>query len=258
MRTIVAFSLLLLPAFGQFNCATMEVSGDTMTVTLRDFVIHATPAQTGLPYSDEVISEHMQTLADGTHLSRPRAATREFRDSQGRVRTEKVFRASRTGDADNGAFVLIGISDPGAGFYYVLDDVNKVVHRLALTPAPERRTATRTASGEPPKPRTEASSEKLGTHTIEGLLAEGHRETYITPVGVMGNDRPLVRTYETWYAPELRMVILSKMDDPVNGVDTTHVVNISRAEPDPSLFIPPADYSVVDEKDSFSVILKRQ
>jgi hypothetical protein len=257
---MAAFAFLLLPGFGQFNRVTMEVSGDTMTVTLRDFVIHATPAQTGLPYSDEVISEHVQTLADGTRLSRPRAATREFRDSQGRVRTEKVFRASRTGDADNGAFVLIGIRDPGAGFYYVLDDVNKVVHRLVLTPAPERRTVAPVPalSGKgPEKPSAETSSEKLGSQIIEGLVAEGHRETYITPVGAMGNDRPLVKTYETWYAPELWMVILSKMDDPVNGVDTTRVVNISRAEPDPSLLIPPSDYSVVDEKESFSVMLKK-
>jgi len=44
----------------------------------------------------------------------------------------------------------------------------------------------------------------------------------------------------------LKMVVLSKNSDPRSGESTTRLTNISRAEPDPSLFQIPADYEVVE------------
>jgi len=84
------------------------------------------------------------------------------------------------------------------------------------------------------------------------------RFTSTIPVGAQGNDRPLVSTTESWYSPELKTTALSTRSDPRNGESTTKLTNISRAEPDAALFLPPAGYQVVDEKDSFTVALKRQ
>jgi len=52
---------------------------------------------------------------------------------------------------------------------------------------------------------------------------------------------------------ELKVVILSKMSDPRSGEQTQKLINISRSEPDPSLFEPPPDYTVVDEKADFTI-----
>jgi hypothetical protein len=49
------------------------------------------------------------------------------------------------------------------------------------------------------------------------------------------------------------VVILSHMNDPRSGEQTLKLININRSEPDPSLFQPPPDYTVVDEKADFTI-----
>lgn len=90
------------------------------------------------------------------------------------------------------------------------------------------------------------SRESLGTQTIEGMLAEGTRTTMIFPVGAVGNDRPLTTVHETWTSPELKITVLSKESDPRQGESTTRLTNISRAEPDATLFQVPPDYQIID------------
>jgi TonB family protein len=77
--------------------------------------------------------------------------------------------------------------------------------------------------------------------------------TATTPANSVGNDRPLVRTTETWTSPELRIVMLVKVHDPRIGDTTTELENFSRAEPAASLFAPPAEYGIVDENAQFTV-----
>ena len=67
------------------------------------------------------------------------------------------------------------------------------------------------------------------------------------PVGSVGNDREIATTYEVWMSPEMGVAILSKNNDSRNGARTQKLSNISRDEPDPSLFQPPTGYEVVDE-----------
>ena len=76
------------------------------------------------------------------------------------------------------------------------------------------------------------------------------------PVGSMGNDRPLVRTVEMWTSTELRITVLSKSSDLRNGEFPMTLKNVSRVEPEFSLFQPPPDYKVVDETASFELIIK--
>jgi hypothetical protein len=63
-----------------------------------------------------------------------------------------------------------------------------------------------------------------------------------------GNDRPFSTVNERWISPELKVTVLTKRTDPRNGDTTVKLVNISRAEPDPNLFRPPADYTVTENK----------
>jgi hypothetical protein len=90
----------------------------------------------------------------------------------------------------------------------------------------------------------EVNRESLGTQTIEGVEAEGTRITFTIAAGKIGNELPIVTVRERWYSPELQTVVLSKNSDPRTGETTYRLTNISRGEPDPSLFQIPADYTV--------------
>jgi len=56
-------------------------------------------------------------------------------------------------------------------------------------------------------------------------------------------------TSERWYSPELKVTVMTKHNDPWAGDLTTTLKNVNAAEPDASLFAPPADYKVVDDKE---------
>lgn len=86
--------------------------------------------------------------------------------------------------------------------------------------------------------------EQLGKQTIEGVECEGTREVTTIPAGAIGNERPIETVRERWFSPELNMVIMTKQSDPRFGESSYRVTNISRAEPDDSLFQVPSDYTV--------------
>ena len=102
-------------------------------------------------------------------------------------------------------------------------------------------------------PRIEAGQgqkkeESLGTQTIEGVTAEGTRLTFTVPAGEIGNTLPMELVRETWYSPELQVAVMSKFRDPRSGETTYRLTNLTRSEPDHSLFGVPADYNVSDGK----------
>jgi hypothetical protein len=82
--------------------------------------------------------------------------------------------------------------------------------------------------------------EDLGTQTIEGVSAQGKRETVTIPAGQIGNERPIEIVTETWFSPELHTMVLRKHSDPRMGESTYRLTDIKRNEPDASLFQPPA------------------
>jgi hypothetical protein len=259
-----------------------EIKGDTATVTFNSPRVFAQGGITGAPFTADRVSEHTQTLADGTHISQPQNVEHISRDSQGRTRDDRpIFRAMGIvlGAHPPEDFRLTEISDPMAGLAYVLDDQNKVAHRITMTPrqAGPPRISVGAGAGSVPGgaegvgaggalPRVRADSptqpqhtmEKLESKNIEGVIAEGTRGTTTWPVGSQGNDRPIVQTNETWRSGELKETVLSRNVDPRNGESVTKLININRAEPDPALFQPPAGYTIVDEKESFTITLKRQ
>jgi hypothetical protein len=261
-------------------------------------------AVTGAPYSGEQVSEDVQTLADGTHITRKSAATKIYRDSFGRTRTERPA---------NGGLALPGripdstlwieITDPVARVKYVLDPTNKVAHRQQLPVPPEipargamsgggigsqgvitspgmgtiaRNTGTFSgtlgggggrgggmgqggeiglagSAGARPADMPQMSQEKLGTQSMEGVLADGTRTTRTFPVGSQGNDRPISVVSEMWMSPELKVMILSKTSDPRSGDHIQKLTNIITGEPSATLFQPPPEYTVVDESGAFTI-----
>ncbi len=76
-------------------------------------------AVTGKPYSGEQVTERVQTLADGTNISQTMRATKLYRDSEGRTRTEHIM--TPPVGAIGSAPMLLTILDPVAGYQYVLN-----------------------------------------------------------------------------------------------------------------------------------------
>ena len=86
--------------------------------------------------------------------------------------------------------------------------------------------------------------ESLGTQLIEGIQAEGTRVVETIPAGAIGNDTPIEIISETWVSPELGVIVKSIHSDPRSGDNVYRLTNIRRAEPDPSLFQVPPNYTV--------------
>jgi hypothetical protein len=223
---------------------------------------------TGQPFSAMQETETIQTLADGTHITQGVQKVMYYRDSLGRVRTERTaLQPPGFADASQKPPVFIDIQDPVGGYGYNFDSDSKTVHRFSTGPnraavkaangqllqtlpariAPNQNIARITAassSGQPPRP--EISNENLGSRTIDGLLVEGTRTTTTWPTGSIGNDRPVTSTFERWMSRDLGMDVLTKRSDPRSGESTMKLTNVSRSEPDASLFQPPAGAEIVD------------
>jgi len=256
---------------------SVAVGGASVSLTgaVGGFVSGPLNRVTGQPFSAQEETETVQTLADGTHITNGTQKVVHYRDSLGRTRTERTpmqppgFMAVSAPAPP----IFIEIVDSVGGNRYSFDSNNHTAHRSPLGPVragkvlaspaspayavTDRVTVVAPASSKglfasasgvnAQRPRPEISNERLGTQTIEGVLAEGTRMTTTYPVGFLGNDRPVTTVTETWTSREIGMAVLTRTSDPRSGESTMKLMNISRAEPDPSLFQPPAGYQVVDQ-----------
>jgi hypothetical protein len=134
-----------------------------------------------------------------------------------------VSAPSPTGDAENG----LSVAGPGP--------VGAVVQGFAVQARPLSPQASR---------GMEAKTESLGTKTMEGVQVTGTRSTQTIPAGTIGNDKDLNITRETWYSPELKLVIQSTQSDPRFGQTTYTLKNIQQGSPDVTLFQVPANYTI--------------
>ena len=230
----------------------------------------------GAPYSGQAVTEITQTLGDGNRIvNRNTAAV--YRDKDGRTRREQTIGA--IGPLLGQMPQTIFINDPVAGVSYILEpnahvarkmtpmqfeyklntNGEKVIHHdkheIPLTP-PEIGTVHFGLEGGAPGAAitmelnniqdSNGKQESLGKQTIEGIEAEGVRTTITIPAGEIGNERPIEVISERWYSPQLQTVVMTKHSDPRFGETVYRLTNISRTEPDPSLFQVPADYKIKD------------
>jgi len=253
-RLVVFLALSSLAGFSQ-DTATPAAGLVHGSMHQNAYRLYTSPV-TGAPYCGEVVTSRVQTLADGTHLTSESQTTKVCRDSMARTRNDRT-----------GNLPIIEITDPVAHVWYVLDTQGKTAHKMAYLPpensAPAARAqlakgtfstpAQRPASTTDPKAPLTAT-EKLEPQTIEGIKAEGSRTTTTWPEGSsLGNDRPVVSVNESWTSPELKIPLLTKNLDPRYGDRTEKLTNLIRREPDPSLFQPPPDYTIVEEKEDFTI-----
>jgi hypothetical protein len=226
----------------------------------------------GAPYSAEVVTQHVQMLADGNRIEQTTTGS-VARDGQGRVRRDESLSAlaGSNGEAPH----LIMIDDPVAQVHWTLDAQTKTATKMPMPPMPPGKAGAVFNLGMPAQPvamsaRTktffattsaapantihiggpEGNKTDLGLQTVEGVPAQGTRITRTIEAGQMGNSLPIVITTETWFSPELKVLITSKSSDPRIGDTTYKLTNIQRSEPDPALFQAPADYTIRDQPEN--------
>jgi hypothetical protein len=90
-----------------------------------------------------------------------------------------------------------------------------------------------------------SDSTPLGDQVVEGVTASGARVSAVVPAGQIGNDKSLTFSSEAWYSPELGIIVMSKVSDPVTGDTNFQLTKLRRGEPNPDLFTVPAEYRIV-------------
>lgn len=206
------------------------------------------------PFSADVSTETTMVLQDGNHI-RQTSSLRLYRDSEGRTRREQSLRSVGGLTSNSNLPPVIFINDPVAGANYALNPSARTATRSMggggragrSGPLPDGPGIGRRIRGGPPNGEQQnVKTEALGRQTIEGVVADGTRTTVVIPAGQMGNELPLQTVVESWYSPDLQIVVLSRRNDPRNGETVTRYSNISRTEPAHALFEVPADYKISD------------
>jgi hypothetical protein len=221
----------------------------------------------GAPYSAEAVTERVQILADGNRIHQTTSGT-VARDSQGRVRREESLPGLTSAGGDPPHLVLI--MDPVAKLHWTLDPQKKIATKMPMGPgkpgdlapfvpppaAPDNAWFVSNGPGPvqvqvigsaPVSPDHNLTKVDLGLQNMEGVPAQGTRTTRTLPAGSVGNDQPIVITTETWYSPDLKVLVLSKTNDPRMGATSYKLTNIQRSEPPADLFEIPSDYTVSDQ-----------
>ena len=201
----------------------------------------------GAPYSAKRHFTYFTKHADGT-TSRDEASGSQARDSQGRTYSADERQWTYFDGTKNvlGSEMLYRIEDPVANTDTRWDATSKVVKVIHMAPS---------VPGDASKAQCPACIEAwlnppgnvaqdLGNKTIGGFVAEGTRSSYTVPVGEDHNDQPIVVVHESWYCPELKIVILETNNDPRSGSSKDELIDIVRGEPDVTQYRPPANYAV--------------
>ncbi len=79
----------------------------------------------------------------------------------------------------------------------------------------------------------------LGRKDFGAVPADGRRTQWTIPAGAIGNEKPIVVTSESWFAPDLQVVVSSRFHDPRSGETLYRLEDIHRGEPPAQLFAAP-------------------
>jgi hypothetical protein len=196
---------------------------------------------TGAPYSATQVVQSQTALADGNRITN-KHQTQVYRDSQGRVRTEETV----TPPADSGKapFTMITIVDPVANTRTVLNSSTMTATQSTFTGGRHLR-----GGGPPPdapaRPNgPQRTNTSLGSQSINGVAATGTQTTEVIPAGAIGNAQAITITRTVWISDALKVPVQIKSSDPRFGTMDMELTNITTSEPNASLFVTPAGYTV--------------
>jgi hypothetical protein len=197
---------------------------------------------TGAPYTATETLQRQQTLANGNQIS-TKEQSNVYRDSQGRIRTEETITPSAS--SGKAAYTMVTIFDPVAGSRYVLNSSTMVAYQSTLPPARPASTGSASRQARPAPPaRPNETVTALGTQSVNGVSATGTQLTEIIPAGAIGNAQAIQVVRTSWISSELKVPVQIKTTDPRYGNTDMELTNIVEAEPNASLFVVPAGYTM--------------
>jgi hypothetical protein len=224
------------------------------------------------PFSAVLTWRSTIVFSDGNQISRSNTS-RYFRDGLGRTRKES-----------NGYLIgesapprlFIEINDPVSGERITLQPWLKRAFALkvpdrcasvsldndaATTPSPlnesERSSVFETdrppvfgliGIGIPiattPAIRASVETRSLGEKSISGMLARGTLWVRTIPAGLPDDEKSITTTREEWISPDLGITVEVHEQSTIGGQIDINLTELSRDEPDPSLFTVPGGYTV--------------
>ncbi len=200
------------------------------------------------PFFATLATEAVKFAADGgsmTFVNERHIA----RNAEGRIYEERWLLVPKGGKIKS-MMNWIQVADPKQRTLYNCSPQRHICDLLVYNPESDlsaaslRKGTTRTLEN------GEGSDvwEDLGTRNILGIETEGVRETWVTNVGVLGNDQPLNSMSEYWHSQQLGINLLSIRSSPYFGKQTFTITEISTGDPDANLFTLPAGYTVNDQR----------
>jgi hypothetical protein len=190
---------------------------------------------TGVPYS--AVETKVTSLRTMTALI--------SRDTLGRTRQEYITRQQ-----DGSELHSVRIMDPTTGLvllWAIGNDVQDRVVTVEQLPVRQRHTGPIPQDREAPSPGTKpcgigCNLENLPAQVVNGYLCRGFRvKQLVRDPATKSNS---IRTTENWTSPELGVIMRHMEIDVIAGRITSEINNVSRGEPDPTLFQTPQGYRV--------------
>jgi hypothetical protein len=209
----------------------------------------------GNPFQAEIVVTRSGSTALHSIMP-PRHPELVARDSEGRIRTERVvgeFKRDSGPDTGNNAEQhLIMICDPIAQTLTQIDTLNataKIIHSRPSAPSIQRGPLRSFCSSRLLLSHDgNLRREDLGDQTIEGVEAHGER-IYLPMLGAPANTESAQadNANDRWCSDQLAAVVLTVSSNPKTGAKTSVAMQkIGRTEPDPALFQIPPDYAVTE------------
>lgn len=208
---------------------------------------------TGAPLSAVSTQQITREFTDGNRMARTTRVTHFYRDSAGRTRAEREFAQQSAGPKAELQMVVVEIWDPIKGERYLLSPQTKTAEVLRVravsrvshkpfTPPGIRAYWGGLAIG--PDEHGWSEPESLGEQVMEGVRVVGTRRVYTLAAGAVGNEKPIGMTIEQWFSPELGVIVSKTNQATTGGGASYRLDHIVQGEPDPGLFVVPADYTL--------------
>jgi hypothetical protein len=243
LRALLVFAASALLAFS----ATAQESSEPSRGPDGGTRVHVDGIQVlpvaGKPFSGRDSIEWARTLDDGSVVTTHLTAT-VARDGEGRIRRERVTFVPANSNEQPKPMEII-ISDPAE---HTRTTCNIAARHCTLTDYQTPVKFSPVPAGPLDHGKRFLVRESLGTNTVDDLNVVGTRETLTINAGVIGNSEPVVTTREFWYSSDLEINLSVTRKDPREGTQTIQLIDLSRDEPDPSLFRVPSDYVIEDQR----------
>jgi len=194
------------------------------------------------PFVGQVSTQRAILRPNGTPIMLHRTGM-IARDADGRIRNQMTAFMPQNSTA-TAPVVVMHLYDPQNRLSTRLYPISRRFRILPIRhpPATDAPAGCASPAGSrlPPSPYT--NEQDLRTRTIAGQEVHDVRETQKIPAAASGTGKEIVVTDEYWYSYDLNMNLSVTRTDPRTGSVTMTVTQLTRTDPDPSLFTIRAGY----------------